>query len=121
MPRRIKKTRPLLAPLTDNFKRRLLGSDARLRRRVLIVGLWVIGLMFLHSLLVGPYGIPRIVRLELERRSLIETNRRLTIELIEADRTRSLLRSNPRYIEYIARTRYRMVLPDETMYRYRGQ
>lgn len=69
----------------------------------------------------GTYGIPRIARLEMERRSLVEANRHLTVELVESDRLRQLLRSSESYIEYIARTRYRMVHPNEVIYRYRGQ
>jgi len=69
----------------------------------------------------GTYSILRIVRLEFERRSLVETNRHLTVELIEKDRLRQLLMSNSDFIEHIARTRYRMVRPNETIYRFRGQ
>ncbi len=122
MPRRIKKkSRSFWAPLADDFKRRLAGADNRLRRKIIKVSLWVIGILFLHSVITGTYGFPRIIRLELERRSLIEANRQLTADLIEADRIRQLLKSDPTYIEYIARTRYKMVRPDETIYRFRGQ
>ena len=71
--------------------------------------------------MAGPYSLPRIARLDLERRALIEANQRLTIELIDAARIRKMLKSDPSYIEYIARTKYRMVRPNETIYRYRGQ
>jgi len=81
----------------------------------------MIGMLFLYSLMSGTYGIPRIARLEMERRSLVEANRYLAVELIESDRQRQLLRSDPSYIESIARTRYRMARPGETIYRYHGQ
>jgi cell division protein FtsB len=85
------------------------------------VSLWVVGLWFAYSLAFGTYSLPRIVRLELKKSHLIEANRRQTIELIDAVRTRRLLREDPDYIEQIARTRYFMVKPDETVYRYHGQ
>ncbi|MBU8933207.1 MAG: septum formation initiator family protein [candidate division Zixibacteria bacterium] len=121
MPRRSRKTRSFFAPLTDGLWQRMSDHNSRVRRRVIRVGFWVIGGLFLYSLMSGTYGIPRIARLELERRSLVEANRYLTVELIENDRLRQLLRSSPSYIEGIARTRYYMVRPNETIYRYRGQ
>lgn len=69
----------------------------------------------------GTYGIPRIIRLEMEKRALIKANKSLTIELIDADRIREMLKSDPTYIESIARTKYHMAYPDETIFRYRGQ
>jgi len=121
MPRRVKQSRSFIAPLAENFIRRLTSTDKRLRRKVIRYGFWALGLLFCYSLMVGTYSLPRIARLELERRALIEANRQLTIELIDATRIRELLKSDPGYIEQIARTRYRMVRPNETIYRYRGQ
>jgi cell division protein FtsB len=121
MPRRIKKSRSFLGPLADNLKQRLKSTDTRVRRRIIKISFWVIVLLFMHSLVSGTYGIPRIIRLELERRSLIEANRELTADLVLADRRKRLLRSDSTFIEYIARTKYRMVRPGETIYRYRGR
>ena len=77
--------------------------------------------MFFYSIMVGTYSLPRITRLELQRRELIEANRQLTIELIDAARIKKKLLNDHSYIEYIARTKYRMARPNETIYRYRGQ
>jgi len=121
MPRRVKKSPSIFAPLTENFVKRLSGTDQRLRRKIVKYGFWIIGMLFLYSLMSGTYGVPRIVRLELERRALIEANRRELAGLVDASRTRDMLRSDRNYIEYIARTRYHMAYPDETIYRYRGQ
>lgn len=121
MPHRIKNKRSLFAPLADNFILRLSASDSRFRRKVVKISFWVVGAVFIYSLMSGTYGIPRIIRLEMQRHSLVEANRRLTSELIDADRICKLLESDPGYIEYIARTKYRMVRPNETIYRYRGQ
>jgi cell division protein FtsB len=69
----------------------------------------------------GTYSIPRIIRLKMEQQALIEANRQYTVELVDAARVRRLLLTSPSYIEYIARSRYRMVRPNETIYRYRGR
>lgn len=121
MPRRVKQSRSFLAPLAENFVRRLASTDKRLRRKVVRYGFWALGLMFVYSLMVGDYSLPRIGRLMVERRALVAANKQLTIDLIDAARTKRMLESDPAYIEYIARTRYHMALPNETIYRYRGQ
>jgi cell division protein FtsB len=118
MPRRIKKKTSILSP-AGNLLRKLSDTDIRLRRRILLVSLSVLGLLFAYSLMFGTYSVPRIARLTYQKQSLIEMNRELTAQLIDADRTRSLLRSDREYIEYIARTRYYMVRPGETIFRYR--
>jgi cell division protein FtsB len=121
MPRRVKQSRSILGPLAENFLRRLASTDRRLRRKVVKYGSWVLGLLFCYSLMAGTYSLPRIARLELERRALITTNKKLTVKLVDAARIRRLLESDPGYIEYIARTKYRMARPGETIFRYRGQ
>ena len=121
MSRRVKKSPSIFAPITDNFVKRLSGTSQRFRRKLVRYGFWAIGLMFLYSLMSGTYGIPRIIRLEMERKALIEANRRDLVDLVDADRKRKMLESDETYIEYIARTRYHMAYPDETIYRYRGQ
>lgn len=83
-------------------------------------GCWLLVLMVGYSFMSGTYGLPRIVRLELERSRLLASNRVLTAELIDAARIRNMLRHDPDYIERIARTRYYMVYPGETVYRNRG-
>jgi cell division protein FtsB len=121
MPRRIKQSRSFFAPLAENFMHRLSGADKRLRRKVVRSGFWLLGLLFCYSLLAGDYSIPRIVRLELQRSSLVEANRKLTIDLIDTARIVKVLKTDPHYIEYVARTRYHMAYPNETIFRYRGQ
>jgi len=121
MPRRIKKKKSIFAPLADNFMHRLSASDSRFRRKFVKISFWVVGLIFFYTLMSGTYGIPRIIRLEMQRHTLIESNQRLTAELIDDGRICKLLENDPSYIEYIARTKYRMVRPNETIYRYRGQ
>jgi len=120
MSRRIKKKPSLLAPAGDLLKK-LSNTNARTRRRVFKIGLWVATAFFLYSFMSGTYGIPRIIRLEMERSQLIASNQRQMVELIDAVRVRKMLESNPGFIEYIARTRYHMAYPNEIIYRFRGQ
>ncbi|MEW5994196.1 MAG: septum formation initiator family protein [Candidatus Zixiibacteriota bacterium] len=119
MPRRIKQSRSLLAPLAQNLARRLASADKRTRRKMIRYASWILALVFVYSLMAGTYSLPRIARLELERQALIRNNGQLSVELIDAARTKKLLLDDPAYIEYIARTKYYMARPDETVYRYR--
>ncbi|MFH1687800.1 MAG: septum formation initiator family protein [bacterium] len=118
MPRRVKQNGSLFKPLADNLTRRLSNADARWRRKALRLGVAAVAVYFFFSLMVGTYSLPRIVRLELEKRSLEQANRQLLIHLIDNDRVRRMLKSDSRLIEHIARTRYHMVRPNETIYFY---
>lgn len=120
MVRRVKKRQSILAPAGE-FIRKLSDADKRTRRKVVKIALWSVAVLFVWSTMGGTYSIPRIVRLELERQQLLEANRRQMVKLIDAERTRELLQGDPRYIEYMARTHYHMVRPNETLYRYRGR
>ena len=121
MARRIKHSRSLLAPLAENFMKRLSNTDARIRRKIVRYGFLGLGAVFFYSLSVGTYSLPRIVRLEWQRQSLMEANRHQLVELIDAVQIRDRLHFDPSYIEYVARTRYHMAYPDEVIYRYRGR
>lgn len=121
MPRRVKKSSSLLAPIKDSFLKRLSGTNQRVRRRILKYGFWAIGLFMAYSLMSGTYGIPRIIRLELEKEALLEANQKELVKIIDSERVKKMLLTDKDYIEYIARTRYHMVYPGETIYRYQGQ
>ena len=120
MTRRKKKKRQLLAPAQELFNK-ISNTDARVRRTVIKYGLIALGLFFLYSFMSGNYGVIRILKLELEHKALVESNRQLTAELIDAVRVREMLKHDKYYIEYIARTRYHMAYPNETIYRFQGQ
>ncbi len=118
MPRKVRQKRTLLGPLAHNLSRRLSTADARQRRRIVQIGGLIVGLWLTWTTMVGSYSIPRIIRLHLEKGRLIETNRALVIQLIDTQRLKKMLQTNPRYIEQVARIRYRMARPDETVYFY---
>jgi cell division protein FtsB len=121
MPRRVKESRFALAPLAEDFVTRLSKENSQLRRKIVRYGLWIMGFLLVYSLTIGSYSLPRIVRLQLQKGQLVEANRRLTVQLINDAHIKALLESDPAYIEYVARTKYRMVYPGETIYRYRNQ
>ena len=119
MPRRVKTKSSILAPAGSLIKR-LADTNARVRRKIIRYGLWGVSLFFLYTVMSGTYGLPRIVRLKMEKEALIDANRRHLVELVDAARVREMLKSDPNYIEWIARTRYHLARPDEIIYRYRG-
>ena len=120
MPRRVKKKTSLLAP-AGNLIKKLSETDKRLRRRVLKISLWLLALTVAYSWTFGTYSVPRIVKLQLQKSALIDANRNLTADLVDAVRVRDMLRTDKDFIEQIARTRYYMIRPGETIYRYRGR
>lgn len=120
MPKRIRSKPTLLTP-AGNFIKRLRESDDRLRRRVTWIVIGLIGLFLVWSSFDSEYGLTRIARLRMQERSMVRTNQRQMAELIDAVRIRELLRTDRGYIEYIARTRYHMAAPNETIYRFRGR
>ncbi len=119
MPRRVKHNRSFLTPLAENFIQRISSKDSRLRRRIVRYGFWILGGMFFYSLMSGTYGLPRIARLEIQRRTLEQSNRQIRAQVADLARTKKRLLYDRDYIEYIARIRYFMVAPGETVYRYR--
>lgn len=121
MPRRVTKSKSIFTPIADNFLKKISTADIRVRRKFIKYGFWVIGLFFIYSLFSPTYGIKRIVTLELEKKTLIDMNRQEFVKLIDGQQMQNLLLFNHEYIEYIARTRYHMVYPGETIYRYQGQ
>lgn len=90
-----------------------------MRRRLVSIGFLFTAVFLIYSVISGTYGLPRILKLELQRDALVAANRAQLAELVDTARRRDLLRSDPNYIEYLARTRFHMAYPNETVYRYR--
>jgi cell division protein FtsB len=120
MPRRIR-TKPTLLTPAGNLIKRLRESDDRLRWRLTWVTLAVTGIFLVWSAFDSEYGLTRIVKLQMEQKAMVQANQRELAQLIDAVRVRDLLRTDRGYIEYIARTRYHMAAPNETIYRFRGR
>ncbi len=121
MPRRVSKNKSIFTPIADNFLKKISTSDKRVRRKIIKYGFWLVGLFFVYSMVSSTYGIKRIVTLQLEKNTLIDINRQEYVKLVDGQQIKNLLLHDDDYIEYIARTRYHMVFPGETIYRYQGQ
>ncbi len=121
MPKRVKKNKSIFTPIADNFLKKISTADKRIRRKIFKYGFWIVGIFFIYSLISSTYGIKRIVTLQLEKNTLIDMNRQEFVKLVDGQKIRNLLLHDKEYIEYIARTRYHMVYPGETIYRYQGQ
>jgi cell division protein FtsB len=121
MPRKIKQSRSVLAPIAQAFVQKMTGADERFRRRVLFVAFTAVIGIFIYSLTNETYGVMRIMRLRAEAKSLGVSNLALSAEVIDAERVRDLLLSDKAYIEKIARTKYLMAYPNEQVFRYRGR
>lgn len=119
MPRRVVRDHPSLFAPAGTLLTRLAQSDNRARWRFTKFALLILGALFIWSLLSGAYSITNIIRLTLDRDRLARNNREQLTTLIDSRRIRDLLTNNPGYIEYVARTRYHMVIPNEVVYRYR--
>ena len=121
MSRRVKKKASLFAPLAENLAGRLAKTNTQTRRRLTRWGAWIFAVLFIYSLMIGTFSIPRIVRLDAERRHLLTASRLQAAALIDACRVRDMLKYDKLYIEQIARQRFHLVYPDETLYRYSDQ
>ncbi len=109
-----KKKNPL-KPLVENVGSRLMQADSRFRRSAVKWSALLFSVFVIYSFLAGPYGLFRIVRLQDKKAELITENRMLLVGIIDADMTRSRLTNDPHYIEYVARTRYLLARPGETL------
>ena len=121
MPRRVNKNKSIFTPITNNFLKKISTSDKRFKRKIVKYGFIVVALLMVYSLFSPTYGIKRIITLKLEKNTLIDMNRKEFVKLVNGNEIRNLLLHDNEYIEYIARTRYHMVYPGETIYRYQGQ
>lgn len=77
-----------------------------------IVALVVIYILFVQ----GDYGLYQYWQLQKEKRSLEQKIDELKAERDLLDREIELLKSNKMYIEKVAREKYKMGRPDETVY-----
>ena len=117
MRRRFYKKKQTLGSLAQNIGRRLARSDSRLRRSIVRLSAFAFVGFVIYSFLAGPYGFFRLNRLESSRDELLEENRRLLVDIVDAEITRRRLKYDAHYQEYIARTRYLLARPGETIIR----
>jgi cell division protein FtsB len=89
------------------------ATQPRKRKRVV---LWTIAGFVVLTLVLGNYGFFQIMRLERQKTELKREIERLKKEHEELVRSKELLKNDLAYIEKIAREKYRMVRPGETVF-----
>lgn len=119
MPRYGKKDKNLIGQIRRRIFQKFDNRAVNDRRRLIRYGLLALALIMFVSLFIGDTGFIRIGNLHLEKYQLEKANHQLLIELIDADMTRDRLKNDPRFIEYIARTRHFMSRPGEVIYRFK--
>ena len=105
---RRKVTRQLISRLVEHehgFKRKTMR---------LTIGLGILYLIYLFC--AGDYGLIRIYRLTEVRDELKAEYRDLVAEAVGYSYSLRRLKSDPHYVEWLARTRYGYSRPDETIY-----
>ena len=111
--------------LLDKIKNRIselfpgvkLSNKLRGRRPHLILAL--AGLLLIYSFFTGATGFVRIARSHLEKNQLEQENQKLLAKLVDIEITKKRLQNDPKYIEFIARTRHFLSRPGETIYRFK--
>lgn len=117
MPVRKNKNKSFLAPLTQNLRKKLSNTDVRVRRKALRILLVIIAVFTVYSFFSGPTGFIRIVRLHFQKDQLEQKNLELLADLVDAEYTAKRLKSDMKFIEYIARTSHYFAREGEVIYR----
>lgn len=94
-----------------------LSNKLRGRRPHLILAF--AGLLLIYSCFTGATGFVRIAKLHLEKNQLEKENQKLLVKLVDIEITKKRLQNDPKYIEFIARTRHFLSRPGETIYRFK--
>jgi cell division protein FtsB len=94
-----------------------LGNKLRGRRPHLILAF--AGLVLIYSFFTGATGFVRIAKLHIEKNQLEQENQKLLAKLVDIEITKKRLQNDPKYIEFIARTRHFLSRPGETIYRFK--
>lgn len=111
------KNKSFLAPLTQNLRKKLSNTDVRVRRKALHILLVIIVVFTVYSFFSGPTGFIRIARLHIQKNQLERQNHELLADLVDAEYTAKRLKSDMKFIEYIARTRHYFAREGEVIYR----
>lgn len=77
------------------------------------------GLLLIYSFFTGATGFVRIAKLHLEKNQLEIENQKLLSQLVDVEIAKKRLQNDPKYIEFIARTRHFLSRPGETIYRFK--
>ena len=96
-----------------------LKFTSKLKGRKPHIILAVTGLVLIYSFFTGATGFVRIAKLHLEKNQLVKENQKLLAKLVDIEITKKRLQNDPKYIEFIARTRHFLSRQGETIYRFK--
>ena len=94
------------------------GSGVRSTAALLPFSLMVMAIMTVPTLVLDEQGLPRYRRLQSEVHDLRESNEELVREIAELKSEIEALRSDPSYIERIARDELGMVRDEEIVFQF---
>jgi len=103
--------------ISELFPRLKLSNKLRGRRPHIILA--ITGIVLIYSFFSGATGFVRIAKLHLEKNRLEKENHQLLAKLVDVEITKKRLQNDPKYIEFIARTRHFLSRRGETIYRFK--
>lgn len=104
--------------VTGQLIGRLAEYEHGFKRKAFRVGVGLIVLYIVYLFCAGDYGLFRIHRLTGQRDLLNRQYRDLISETADCRYQLRRLRTDPHYVEYVARTRYRFSRPDDLIYHF---
>ena len=117
MPRRKKTSLPVR--IRERLRNLYGDLSAGNKRKLYRVAGTAAAVLILYAFMAGDTGLWRIARLHFEKDRLESQNHQLLVRLIDAEMTKKRLKNDPRYLEYIARTRHLLSRPGEIIYRFK--
>jgi|CXWL01.1.fsa_nt_gi cell division protein FtsB len=121
MIRRTQRTKASIFSPAGELLRKLSAAELHERWQQVAIGAAVAIAIFLYASFTGESSVQNIIRLGLEQRSLTAANQHRFADLVDANYEIDRLRHDRLYLEHIARSNYRMVFPNEILYRHKGE
>jgi cell division protein FtsB len=102
--------------VTRQLISRLVEYEHGFKRKSLRLGIGLAVLYLIYLFCAGDYGLMRIYRLNRQRDDLRAEYRTLVAEAVDYSYSLRRLKSDPHFVEWLARTRYGFSRPEETIY-----
>jgi cell division protein FtsB len=102
--------------VTRRLISRLVEHEHGFKRKTIRLGIGLIILYVIYLFCAGDYGLMRIYRLSSERQELQAEYRDLVAETADYSYYLRRFKSDPHFVEWLARTRYGFSRPQETIY-----
>jgi cell division protein FtsB len=102
--------------VTRKLISRLVEHEYGFKRKSIQLAIYFCALYLVYLFCAGDYGLFRIYRLNQERHDLNENFRAIVAEAADYSYRLRRLKSDPHYVEWLARSRYGFSRPEETIY-----